>query len=88
MAYLLEIQKLMCAMNEVSKIANSVLLLPIKIVNDRSCFEKGFKDEWSIKVDNAVSSWKMAFFFLVVGLTLMLYYVYLQFTQLKKCHLF
>ena len=55
MAYLLEIQKLMCAMNEVSKIANSVLLLPIKIVNDRSCFEKGFQDEWSIKVDNAVS---------------------------------
>nr|CAH0101338.1 unnamed protein product [Daphnia galeata] len=45
----------MCAMNEVSKIANSVLLLPIKIVNDRSCFEKGFQDEWSNKVANAVS---------------------------------
>jgi hypothetical protein len=45
----------MCAMNKVSKIVTSVLLLPIKIVNDRSCFEKGFQDEWSNKVDSAVS---------------------------------
>jgi len=44
----------MCAMDEVAKIAQKVLLPPVKVINDRSHFEKGFQLEWSTKVDDAV----------------------------------
>jgi hypothetical protein len=42
-------------MDEVAEIARKVILLPVKVVNERSFFEKGFQHEWSTKVNQTVS---------------------------------
>ncbi|EFX73015.1 hypothetical protein DAPPUDRAFT_325742 [Daphnia pulex] len=45
-------------MDEVAEIARKVLLPPVKVINDRSYFEKRFQREWSTKVDDAVCDLK------------------------------
>jgi hypothetical protein len=55
---ILHFAKSMCAMDEVAEIARRVLLPPVKVINERSHFEKGFQREWSSKVDDAVCDLK------------------------------